>query len=185
MSDGGFRSSSLPAGAVRWYAVFTRARHEKLVQRLLGERLPEAYLPLVAKRSQWRDRSQLVEWPLFPSYVFARFTRTDLQRVTDVPGVVGVVRNGDEIAAIPEADIDNVRRFVAALHGSDERPVPRRLLAAGQWVEILDGPFAGVRGQVLERPSQRRVLVGLPALQQGFAVGVEAAALRPLAEGAA
>jgi transcription antitermination factor NusG len=170
---------------MRWYAVFTRARHEKQVHRLLIERLPETYLPLVAKRSQWRDRSQLVEFPLFPSYVFARFARADLPRVTDVPGVVGVVRNGGEITAIPEADIDNVRRFVAALPGTDERPLPRPLLAAGQWVEVLNGPFAGIRGQVLKRSSERRVLVGLTALQQGFAIGVEAAVLRPLAEGAA
>ena len=56
-----------------WYAVRTRSRHEKLVDRQLVARGVEAFLPLVERRRRWQDRYQMVSFPVFPGYCFARF----------------------------------------------------------------------------------------------------------------
>ena len=39
----------------RWIAVYTKPRHEKTVQRKLGDNGFEVYLPMLRKR-QWSDR---------------------------------------------------------------------------------------------------------------------------------
>lgn len=57
-----------------WYACHTRARHEKRVGKLLVQRGLESYLPMLVKERKWSDRSKLIEFPLFPGYVFTRFT---------------------------------------------------------------------------------------------------------------
>lgn len=170
-------------GGAGWYAVYTRARHEKRVERLLVERRLETYLPLLRRVSRWSDRHQLVAWPVFPSYVFARFRRSDLHRILEVPGVARVVGPEGDITPIRPEELENVRRFVAALAGTGLRPRAVALFAAGDWVEVTEGPFAGVFGQVVAHRTGRRVLVGLPSLGVGLSVNLREAALRALPDG--
>ena len=54
----------------RWYACYTRSRHEKRVAERLRQRGHTVFLPLVERVRQWHDRKKRVPWPLFPSYVF-------------------------------------------------------------------------------------------------------------------
>src|SRR5437667_12508464 len=76
-----------------WYAVHTRARHEKMVAERLLEQGMSAYLPLVKETHRWSDRKKIVELPLFSCYVFARFTPTneDRLRVCRTNGVLQVI----------------------------------------------------------------------------------------------
>jgi transcription antitermination factor NusG len=163
----------------RWYACYTRARHEKRVDGLLLERGFDSYLPLVPRLRQWKDRKKTVDWPLFPSYVFGRFALVDLHRVLSLPGVASIVRVNGRPVAIPEAELDNVRLFARALCGGDvDVEVEQRpYLEEGQWVEVLDGPFGGVRGVVVQRRGRRRVLIGIHAIGQALEVNLEKATL--------
>jgi transcription antitermination factor NusG len=55
---------------------------------------------------------------------------------------------------------------------------PQPFFAAGEWVEIMNGPLAGVRGVVIVQRNRRRLLIGLPTIGQGLEVDVDAGALR-------
>src|SRR5262249_3207608 len=76
-----------------WYAVQTRARHEKMVEQRLLERGVTTFLPLVTEVHRWSDRNKTVEIPLFNCYMFARLlpTNVDRLRVLRVDGVLGLV----------------------------------------------------------------------------------------------
>lgn len=154
----------------RWYACYTRARHEKKVDRILRERGLESYLPTMPRERQWKDRKKIVDWPLFPSYVFARFTLGDMHRVLTTPGVATIVRHGPHPTPIAASELENVRRFVEALTDSGMEAEVRPLVEEGQRVRVVEGPFEGVEGIVLERRGRRRVLVGLEAIGQGLEV---------------
>ncbi|MGH7448578.1 MAG: transcription termination/antitermination protein NusG [Longimicrobiales bacterium] len=169
------------AGETRWYACYTRSRHEKQVDRLLRERGFETFLPLVPRVSQWKDRRKLVEWPLFPSYVFGRFNPTDVPRVLSTPGVATLVRSNGRPAPIPDEELDNVRRLVHVLSTGAGEPEHRPFMAEGEWVEVMEGPFQGLRGVVVEQRNRRRVLIGIKAIGQGLEVDIETSALRPVA----
>jgi transcription antitermination factor NusG len=162
----------------RWYACYTRARHEKQVERLLSRRGIECYLPMVPRLRQWKDRRKVVEFPLFPSYLFGHFPLTDLHEVLSTPGIATVVRANGEPVAIAAEEVENVRRFASALAEQDVELEVRPFLAEGEWVEVREGPFAGVRGVVVERRNRRRVLVGLEAIGQGLEIDVDTKLLR-------
>jgi transcription antitermination factor NusG len=166
------------AARERWFACYTRARHEKRVAALLRERDIESYLPLVSRISQWKDRRREVEWPMFPSYVFARIEPAELHRIVTLAGIAAIVRTNGAPVLIRDEDIANVRRFAAALRrgGVAAEPVP--YLEEGQWVEVCGGPLEGVRGMVVQRRTRRRVLVGLKAIGQALEVDVDVASLR-------
>lgn len=161
----------------RWYACYTRARHEKKVDRVLRERGLESYLPTAPRERQWKDRKKIVDWPLFPSYVFARFTLGDMHRVLTTPGVATIVRNGGYPTPIAETELDNVRRFVDALTDVGVDVEVRPMIREGQRVRVAEGPFEGVQGIVLERRGRRRVLVGLEAIGQGLEVDLSSRVL--------
>lgn len=166
----------------RWFACYTKARHEKRVAAAFEQRSMETYLPVLVRLRQWKDRRRLVEFPMFPSYVFVRALPEDLPLVTTVPGVCSIVRNQGEPVSIPVAELENVRRFAAGLREAGSEPEPATYLAEGQRVEVTAGPFQGVRGVVVEHRNRRRVVVGLRAIGQGMEVDVEASILSPIAE---
>lgn len=177
---GGAENGAPAAPEPRWYAFYTRARHEKQVDRLLSERGFETFLPLMPRVSQWKDRKKVVEWPLFPSYVFGRFRPADLTWVLSTPGVATVVRSNGRPAVIADDELENVRRLVAALSKGAGQPERRPFLMEGQWVEVLDGPFRGLRGVVVEHRNRRRVVIGIAAIGEGLEVDIDTSALQPV-----
>jgi transcription antitermination factor NusG len=158
----------------RWYACYTRARHEKQVDRLLKERLIESYLPLVRRTQQWKDRRKQVEFALFPSYTFARFAPDELSRVISIPGIASIVRSNGYPVAIPPEEIANIQLFTASLAGeafeAELVPLPR----AGDRVRITDGPFRGVTGTVVDHRRRLKLLVGISSIGWGIQVEVDA-----------
>ena len=165
----------------RWYACYTRARHEKQVESLLAQKGLESYLPVVPQERQWKDRKKLVAWPLFPSYVFARFTLREVHNVLVIPGVSTIVRVHGRPAPIPDQELENVRRFVGAVAQTGALPEVRPLIEEGDWVRVVEGPFLGVEGRVVERRGRRRVLVGLGAIGQGLEVDIDTQMLKVIA----
>lgn len=163
-----------------WYACYTRARHEKQVEVQLRQRGLESYLPLVQQIRQWSDRKKAVQFPLFPSYVFGRFTLSEVHAVLTTPGVSTIVRANGYPTPIPERDLENVKTFVSALAESGIQPDARPFLAEGQWVRVLEGPFEGVEGVVVERRGRKRVLVGLAAIGQGLEVDIDTRLVKPI-----
>jgi transcription antitermination factor NusG len=81
---------------------------------------------------------------------------------------------------VPEDELENVRLFAKALRGGESELERRPFMEEGQWVEVLDGPFRGVRGVVVQRRGRRRVLIGVKAIGQGLEVNVDTGALRPI-----
>ena len=99
----------------RWFALYTRSRHEKRVAEALEQRGFDTYLPLVPRVSEWHDRKKTVLWPLFPGYVFVRLCPEDAATVLSIPGSVQVIGVAGRPTPIPDEDIDNVKMFVTAL----------------------------------------------------------------------
>jgi len=165
-----------------WFACYTRGRHEKKAAALLEERGFDVFLPLFIRLHQWKDRRKEVSTPLFPSYVFCRAPQHQLHQILMVPGVASIVRSGTRPVLVSDEDIENVRRFARALQGGDEVPAPAPFLGAGQKVEIVSGPFEGIRAVVVEQHKRHRVLVGLEAIGQAMEIDVDLASLRVLGE---
>ena len=116
----------------RWYAIWTRSRHEANVCLQLDEKEIEAFLPTVKKWSRWKDRKKQIDWPLFPGYCFARFDAQTRLRVLKCSGVVSIVSIDGEPAPIPDEEIDAIRRLVE----SDFKYDPCPLLTEGMKVEV-------------------------------------------------
>ncbi len=91
-----------PGATPRWFAVWTRSRHERAVFDQLTERGIEAFLPTTPRWSRWKDRTKKIDWPLFPGYCFARFAPASRLPVLKCAGVVSIVSFNGELAPVPD-----------------------------------------------------------------------------------
>lgn len=161
------------AVGLRWFAVYTSARHEKTVARQLEERCIERFLPLYRSSRRWKDRRKLVDLALFPSYVFVRIEARDKLRVLQVPGVVSLVTCNGQLAALPEQEIDALRSGLD--HGVYAEPCP--YLRVGRRVRVARGPLAGAEGVLIKKKDKCRVVISLDVLMRSVAVEVDGADL--------
>lgn len=154
-----------------WYAVQTRARHEKLVSQRFQERGITAFLPLVTEVHRWSDRKKVVELPLFSCYVFARIapTNVDRLRVLRVDGVLRLVGVRGEGTPIPDDQIESVRILVEERRSWSSHP----FLTLGQRVRVRSGALNGMEGILVSRNGDRTLVISVDAIQRSLAIRVE------------
>jgi transcription antitermination factor NusG len=162
--------------AVHWYAIRTRARHEKKVRDELETRHVEVFLPLHNRWSQWKDRRKQIEVPLFPGYCFARFVLADRIRVLNVRGVADIVGVKGHPEAVPEPEIVAVQQLLATRLPCDPHP----FLSEGMEVEVIRGPLKGVRGRLLRKDRATRLVLGVSLIRLAAAVEVHPADVAPV-----
>ncbi len=155
----------------RWYAVQTRARHERVVVERFREKGLTTFLPLVTEVRRWSDRWKSVELPLFSCYVFVKVvgSNEDRLRVLCTDGVfdfVGVSRQG---TPIPDDQIEAVRIIAEERVRCQSYP----FLQIGQRVRIRSGALNGVEGILVSRNGERSVVVSVDAIQRSLSVTVE------------
>jgi transcription antitermination factor NusG len=187
MRSGEFRPSPQEAQSAadsKWYACYTRGKHENKVASHLDSRSIETFLPVQRHDVQWSDRRKTVQRPLFPSYVFARFAESELPQVLNTRGLVTILRTGSRLAAIADEEIANLRRFAEVL--ADRGIVPERepLIEAGDRVRVVTGPFAGIEGVAVLRRGRKRLLVALSTVAEGLVVDLDGATLQVIGAGA-
>ncbi len=167
-------SYEFPMSQVRkelWYAVQTRARHEKLVAHRFQERGIPTFLPLVTEVHRWSDRKKIVELPLFSCYVFAKIepTNVDRLRLLKVDGVLSLVGTRAEGTPIPEEQIESVRVILKEKMSWSNHP----FLKIGQRVRIRSGALDGMEGILVSRNGDRSLVVSIDAIQRSLAVRLE------------
>lgn len=144
---------------VPWYVVYAKPHREAIAEHHLRRKGFEVFYPQL-ELPQYAERPRR-SVPLFPSYLFVR---ADLVgRGHDVmwtPGVRCLVSVGGAPIPIDAEIVAFLRRNATA----DGRLRARSDLRAGQEVEIVRGPFAGLVGIIQNPPDARgriRVLMRL------------------------
>ncbi len=153
---------------LQWYAVSTRSRHEKQVRDRLESIGIEPFLPMTRKLSQWSDRKVWTEIPLFSGYCFARFSPMNNHAVLRTPGIVRIV--GSLMPEpIPDEEVAAIRKLAASRRAFE----PHDYLSEGDWVEVVQGPLRGLRGQLLRKAGHDCLVIRVHLIQQAATVHID------------
>jgi transcription antitermination factor NusG len=163
--------------SVNWYALLVKPNHEKVVFEHLRVAGVDASLPLYRDRRRWSDRIQEVTLPLFPGYVFSRFSYDSRVRVLRIPSVRSIVGSGRDPAPIPDSEIAAVESMVSS--GLPIKPWP--FLKIGQTVRVVSGPLRGLEGILVEFRKTWQVVVSVELLHRSVAAEVDRDAVVPVA----
>lgn len=161
-----------------WYAVHTRARHERVVAHQLREQGVTTFLPLVTEVHRWSDRRKSVELPLFGCYVFVKLAPTSEERlrVLRTDGVFKFVGARGLGTPIAEAQIDAVRTLIGQQIPWSAHP----FLQIGQRVRVRGGALDGVEGILIARNDDNTLVVSIDAIQRSLAVRIQGYDVEPL-----
>ena len=155
-----------------WYDVHTRSRHEYKVNTRLIQKNLTTFLPEIESWSKQKDRKKKILSPLFPGYVFAETSFLDNETKLIILKTAGVVRilgkkENSEPVAVPDNKIDAIRRFVNTKTEIFTLQFPRE----GEPARIIDGPFAGIEGTVINRNVEKELfVVSIELLQRSVAI---------------
>jgi len=158
-----------------WWALYTRHQHEKTVAEMLSFKGIEVLLPLYEATRRWKDRTKVHSLPLFPGYVFVRTTHDRKLHVLTTPGVHMILHRGQEIASIPDYEIEAIQKAVST--HSNVEPYP--YLKCGARVRVTCGPLEGVHGILVRKKNVSRLVLSVDMLAQSVSVEVCAADVEP------
>jgi transcription antitermination factor NusG len=149
----------------KWYALYTKPRWEKKVNKALEQKGIEAYCPLNRVKRKWSDRMKIVEEPLFKSYVFVRVEENDRTEVRYVDGVLNFVYWNGKPAVVRDEEIIEIKKFLNDYENVEVKNIDMR---PADEVVINAGVMVGATGRVLRVLGNNFVEVRIESL--GFAL---------------
>lgn len=159
-----------------WWALYTRHQHEKAVAEVLSVKGFEVFLPLYETTRRWKDRSKKLTLPLFPCYVFVRGGLNRRLQVVTTPGVHMILFHGENVAMIPGAEIDMIRKAVEGPF----RIEPHPFLKCGERVRVIRGSLQGVEGVLVRKKNLYRLVLSVDMMAKSVAVEIDTTDVEPV-----
>jgi len=151
-----------------WYALYTRHQHEKIVDQILTNKGFDTFLPLYATTHHWKDRTKALSLPLFPCYVFLKGGIERRLQILTTPGIYGLVSSAGQPAAIPDIEIEAIRRVVESGARVESHPY----LKCGNRVRVKSGPLTGIEGILVRKKGISRLVLSIGLITRAVAVEV-------------
>lgn len=167
--------------ALRWYLARSKPQCEYIAAQTLRRDGFDIFFPCVESP---RPRPGRGDTPLFPGYLFVRYDveRQSWPAVGQLPGVLGWVRLGGIVPAVPDDVVEGLGRRVAQINSSGGLWTRFR---PGQRVRVLSGRMDGLAEVVSEPTSpEDRVRVLLEFMGRLVPAQVPWANLRPATDDA-
>lgn len=153
-----------------WFALQVRPRYEEIAARILLSKGYEQYLPLRPVCAGTTRSLTSGAPPLFPGYLFCRFSTSVSAPIVTTPGVIRILGYGKTPVAIKNEEIANIR----AIERSDKIVHPFPYLKIGDRVRVSQGPLAGIEGLLVSIKNSYRFVVSIDLLCRSIAVEVDA-----------
>ncbi|MFH1196578.1 MAG: UpxY family transcription antiterminator [bacterium] len=138
----------------KWFALYTKPRHEFKAAEQLKEVGVEYFLPTITRTRQWSDRKKKVTEPLFRGYIFIHADERERLISVEREAVIRTIFFNGKPSVIPDSEIDGLKKILEK--GDDVFVVEG--LTEGSPVEIVSGPFEGVSGVIIESPTDNKKL---------------------------
>jgi len=150
----------------KWFALYTKPRHEFKAEVQLNSVSVENYLPTYTKLKQWSDRKKKVTSPLFSGYIFIYANEKERILAVEQESIVRTVFFNGKPSAIPDWEIESLRKMLT------ETPdvVISDRIETGMKVKIIDGPFRDVIGIVTAQQQESWLAVSVELIHRSVMV---------------
>ena len=146
-----------------WFVVHTKPRKERMALDNLQRQGFTAYCPQTIQPKRRRECWQKVSEPLFPRYLFVQLNMgvDDFTPIRSTLGVIGLIRFGNQPAVMPDTAIEVIQYQEQQIqHNNAKHPQWEK----GDKIEIVNSPFAGLKGIFQKTCSVERVMVMIDML---------------------
>jgi transcriptional antiterminator RfaH len=145
-----------------WFALYTKPKSEFKAESLFNSLSIKCYLPVITTIKQWSDRQKKVTEPVIRGYIFILADEKERLTALHQPMIIRCVSDHGKPARIPDWQIDNLRII---LDQKSEVTVIEGIVP-GSRIEILEGPFAGLCGKILNTDNLKMIAVSIDLLNR-------------------
>ncbi|MFZ1705199.1 MAG: UpxY family transcription antiterminator [Saprospiraceae bacterium] len=162
----------------KWFAVYTKYKCEKFVAGQLDKKNIEVYVPLVTRVKKYQRKKKVFEVPLINCYVFVKIKKQDYIRTLETDHVLKFLRQGKDLIAIPNEEIDLLKRVVGdvevSINSSDFS------FDFGEDVEVASGHLAGMKGKIVSKSGKKSFIVELETIGYQLRIKIDLENLRSI-----
>ena len=168
-------SEGINTPAQQWYALAVKPRHDRAVSGALEHKGYQTLVPLYKKRRRYSERTRESELPLFPGYIFCRFSSSIRLPILTTPGVMQILGAGRTPIPVEESEIASLQTALRL-----QLPVqPFPFLKTGQKVRINEGALEGVEGIVMSFKQCFRLVLSISLLQRSVLLEIDRDCISP------
>jgi transcriptional antiterminator RfaH len=156
-----------------WLAIYTKPNQESIAVCNIARQGYESYCPMIMRRGSQARRREMVQRPLFPSYVFVRLRadKPQWRPLLSTRGVLTVVRFNNRLGFMPEGLVEQLRGYEASSQ-LQQFNAPR--FEPGTEVKVAEGPFQSFIAKVLSADERGRIWLLLDIMGQAVRVQCDA-----------
>ena len=152
-----------------WFALQTRPKNERKVERLLKQKGYDCFSPIYRSKRKWSDRIVEIDFPLFPGYVFCRFNSSALGKAISTQGVTRVVGFGGTPAEVAREEIEALQLLARTSFLRE----PWKYIPNGTLVLVETGPLAGIQGIISAGENKRQMAISVTLRQRSVAIQLD------------
>lgn len=145
----------------KWFAVRTKYRAEKVVQKQFEIKEIDSFLPILKLTRLYKKKKKKVDLPLIPCYIFVKIVKNEYIKVLETEFVFNFVKFSNELISITDEEIELMKR-ISGENQSVE--VLFDSIGIGDEVEILSGNLAGVSGKLASIKQKNKVIIEINSL---------------------
>jgi transcription antitermination factor NusG len=150
----------------KWYALYTKPRHEFKAEMQLNSVSVENYLPTFTTLKQWSDRKKKVTSPLFRGYIFIYANEKERFLSVEQSTIVRTICFNGKPSAIPDWQIESLRKMLT----ETTDVVISDKIETGAKVKIINGPFTDVIGVVTAQQEESWLAVSVELVHRSVMV---------------
>jgi len=154
----------------KWYAVYTRPKHEKKINTLFLEKGIESFLPIQKELRQWKDRKKWIEKVMFNSYIFVKIYEHEFFEVLKHQGVVKFISINKKPCQIPDQQIELIKNLI---NNKYEIITETYNFNIGDNVEIINGVLNGVKGKLLDYKGKKKFVLTVEILKSCLLIEID------------
>jgi transcriptional antiterminator NusG len=158
---------------MEWFALYVKSRHEFITNGELQKKGIETFLPSVKISRQWKDRKKLIDFPLFPGYLFIHIypKPEEFINVYKTRGAVNLIsaRQGYP-SPVPLEEIKSLRLLIES---GKELDIYSHI-KEGTWVRVRRGPLKGAEGILDKKEDHYMFMVNIKLLSRSIGLKIHA-----------
>jgi transcription antitermination factor NusG len=155
---------------MEWFALYVKSRHEFVALDELQKKGIATFLPSVKRWRLWKDRRKLIEFPLFPGYLFVNLSPgfEEFANVLKTRGAVTFISaEPGHPSSVSHEEINFLKLLIESGKELDIYPH----LTEGACIRVRRGPLKGAEGVLMKKQDQHMLLVNIKLL--GRSVGLK------------
>lgn len=182
----------------QWFVLLVVPQHEKIAAgALIGRGFKVKHPEIDSMQRVWRSRRQVLQRirkPMFPGYLFVRFSFlwparfdwltsrpiTARSRIASAPGVMQFLKLGDDYAVISDQDMHRVDEIERGERELRNAPKFAHRFAVGELVRVNAGPFTGFSAEIRSLDAESRITILLSMLGRATRVQLSSDELEKL-----